>query len=432
MLIERLIFNMLAFSLLVIIVMKMIRKNDNIYFFVIGVQALGIIISFLELANNIFEGIGFKVFAYLISVIIPLVIIILEYRKIYFSELAYILMSKLAYLNKEYKVCKKILDKLIKASPESYYGHKMLATLYEKEGGLRKAIDEYVKLVELKKNDYESYYKIGFLLDELHKKDEAVTILTNLLRKKPDFYKASELLGIVLCDQEKFKQAAAVYQDALKYNPLSYELYYNLAIVHTRLNDFGSAKECYEKAADINHDLYGAYYSLGQIHLIYHDMDSAEEAFTKSLYGAETESKAYYQLAKIYLVKGDKEKAVSSINHAIKLDKSYIENVKKENVFEPIKNIILDDLEITQIKLEEVIPDEEEIEEEKEEEIVNQEETIEEHLNETLEIVKNLQDADMEIEEEKTEMEDQIKLDVLDVINDMEDANPYKDHKQRE
>ena len=38
--------------------------------------------------------------------------------------------------------------------------HKMLAEIYEKEGGMRKAIDEYVIAVDLNKKDYDSYYKI--------------------------------------------------------------------------------------------------------------------------------------------------------------------------------------------------------------------------------------------------------------------------------
>ena len=227
MLIEKLIFNMLAFSLLVIMVVKMIRKNDNVYLYILGGQLIGIIINFIELLSNITLGLWLKAITYLLSIILPLLIIGLEYKGIYFSELIYVFLSKIAYAAKNYKLCKTLLDNLIKVCPESYYGHKMLAELYEKEGGLRKAIDEYVKLIELKPNDYESYYTIGVLLDELHKKDEAAIILGNLLKKKPDFYKASELLGIILCDQEKFKQAAAVYQDALRYNPTSYELYYN-------------------------------------------------------------------------------------------------------------------------------------------------------------------------------------------------------------
>ena len=40
----------------------------------------------------------------------------------------------------------------------------------KKEGGMRKAIDEYVTAIDIKKNDYNSYYKISELLRDLGKK----------------------------------------------------------------------------------------------------------------------------------------------------------------------------------------------------------------------------------------------------------------------
>ena len=46
-------------------------------------------------------------------------------------------------------------------------GHKMLAEVYQKEGGMRRAIDEYVTAIDIKKNDYKSYFKIAQLLKDL-------------------------------------------------------------------------------------------------------------------------------------------------------------------------------------------------------------------------------------------------------------------------
>ena len=94
----------------------------------------------------------------------------------------------------------------------------MLAEIYVKEGGRRKAIDEYVKTIDIKKNDYDSYYEIAFLLNELDKKDESIQMLTTLVNKKPEYYKASILLGGLLCEKEIFKEAISIYENALKYD----------------------------------------------------------------------------------------------------------------------------------------------------------------------------------------------------------------------
>lgn len=92
------------------------------------------------------------------------------------------------------KKAKRILIDLVSKYKDSYLGHKLLAKVYEQEGGMRKAIDEYVQVLDVKKNDTNSYYKISLLLKELGRNDEAVEMLRTLLKTKPDMYEASKLL----------------------------------------------------------------------------------------------------------------------------------------------------------------------------------------------------------------------------------------------
>src|SRR5699024_5511866 len=129
-----------------------------------------------------------------------------------------------------------------------YKAHKLLAQIYEQEGGMRKAIDEYVQAIDANKQDYDSYYKVAELLNQLEKPDEASEMLFRLLSKKPEYEQATVLLGDILMKKEMYKEAVNVYQDALKYNPLSYDFNYSLGMAYTMLNDFQNAKICYEKA----------------------------------------------------------------------------------------------------------------------------------------------------------------------------------------
>ena len=70
----------------------------------------------------------------------------------------------------------------------------MLAEVYEKEGGMRKAIDEYIKVLDIKGDDYKSYFKISKLLNDLERKDEAIEMLGILVKKKPELSEANEML----------------------------------------------------------------------------------------------------------------------------------------------------------------------------------------------------------------------------------------------
>ena len=333
---EKLIFSLLACSLFIIIFFKIIRRNDANYIILLVLQAIGITVSFVEIKLGIEENAFWGTIRYVFSIILPLVIIIMELKGFNFSELLSVTAAKFFMMIGDTKTAKTILVKLVTKYPDSYLGHKLLAECYEKEGGMRRAIDEYVTAVDIKKNDYKSYFKIADLLRDLGKKDEAIQMLDHLVKTKPDCYEASCLLGELLCEQERFKEAANVYHEALKYKPADFDLYYNLGIVYTRLSDFQMAKEMYERAAEINHRMYGANYNLGLIAFIQKDYDIAEKYFEESLYG-ELEAMSYYQLAKIYIYKGEKDKAISFLNKAIELAPLLLKRAAKEKAFEKIK-----------------------------------------------------------------------------------------------
>lgn len=340
MLAEKIIFNILAFSLFIIMFFKMIKKNDTNYVLILCMQAIGIAVSFIEIIFVLKIGSFMKFLIYLLSIIIPIIIIYLEYKNINFSEIIYISLAKIMVFVGDSKTAKSFLIKLVTKYPESYFGHKMLAEIYESEGGMRKAIDEYVQVIDINKKDYNSYYKISYLLNDLGKKEEASQMLEVLLRKKPEMLEATTLLGDIYCEQERYKEAANIYNEALKYNPTSYELYYNMGIVYTMLNDFQNAKACYEKAAAINTLLYSGYYNLAQISLIYNDLDEAEKYFMRSVESKDVEPKAYYNLAKIYIIKGDKENAIKFLNVAIEIDHNLYKKAENEPLFFSIKTYI--------------------------------------------------------------------------------------------
>lgn len=119
---------------------------------------------------------------------------LLEAKKINVSEIIRIIMAQCHLWLGNPKKARKILTNLVGKYKESYIGHKMLAHIYEEEGGMRKAIDEYVQVLDIRKNDYNSYYKISVLLNELNKKEEAIDMLRTLLRSKPQMLEASKLL----------------------------------------------------------------------------------------------------------------------------------------------------------------------------------------------------------------------------------------------
>ena len=339
--IEKLFFNMLATVLFIIVFFIMARRNNTTYISLLVVQAIGIAINFLEINFNIFVQWPFKVIEYIFSIILPIIILFLERKKIIkFPEIIALIMNKYYIAIKDDEKNKKMLLKLINKDQNSILAHKLLAKAYEREEKAEFAIDEYLRVLDLNNEDSKIYFKLSSLYESINKDEDAITILNNLLYQKPDCYKASIMLGDILYKTEQFKKAIEVYTDALKYNLNDYDLYYNLGMVYIRLNDFSNAEICYKKAAEINTKLYNGYYMLGKLSLMSNDIGEAEKYFIESLSGEEVEANSYFELAKIYMLKNEKEKSVTFLQKAIELDVKYVNLAKKEPIFIPIKQYI--------------------------------------------------------------------------------------------
>lgn len=401
MLIEQLIFIIIAFALFVYMFYKLIKKNDTKYVPILAIEAIGIAIDFVQLYFTE-EDIGTvtRIIIYTLSIIIPILIIVLEKLNSNFSEMADSFIARMHLVFGNTKAAKNKLIKLVTEYPESYIGHKLLAQIYEKEGGQRKAVDEYVQAIDINKQDYDSYYKVANLLTDLDKKDEAAKMLTSLLSKKPDYTEATVALGDLLIEQENYKEAANIYLEALKYSPTSYDLNYNLGIVYTMLNDFQNAKMYYERAAQLNSMVYNTKYSLAEIAMMYKELEEAEQYFLQVIDDEELGADAYLELAKIYLIKNDKDQAIRYANVAIQEQpKRIVEKIQNDVTFAIIisKLSIPFNLEI-------------EGEEEKPHKLTKKEIKAKEHLEQMVEITKKIGYNDLIAErrnsqEEKNEQE---------------------------
>ena len=402
MIIEQFIFVVFSFAIFVYMFFKMIKNNDTSYVVILILEALGIALNFAEVLFNIQLNMLMSILKYIFSIILPLIIIIMEMRDYNLIELINLTKARFYLMIGNDKKAKQALINLVTKRPECYQAHLLLAQVYEKEGGIRKAIDEYVQSVDLNKKDYDSYYKVTELLSNLDRKEEASEMLVNLLDKKPDMLQASLLLGDILIDKEMYKEAVNVYQEALKYHPTSYELNYDLGMAYTLLNDFQSAKMYYEKAAEFNSLLYNAKYSLAEIALIYKELEEAERRFLEVIDDEELSADAYFELAKISLIKGEKETAIHYINTAIDINpKKIAEKVRNDVAFIPI---------IAKISIPFNLEEEPEQENKNPKKLTKKEKKAKEHLENMFEITRNLSYQDIRLLRKNVANRDSIQI----------------------
>ena len=143
--IEKIIVTLVSFLLFIyVFFFKMIKKNDTNYLIILGIEAVGILINFIQIIFGVLKTGFFNGIVYIFSIIIPVIVFLLEYKHINVSEMMYVCASKICLLFGNAKKAKELLINLSAKYPNSYFAHKMLAEIYEQEGGMRKAIEEYV------------------------------------------------------------------------------------------------------------------------------------------------------------------------------------------------------------------------------------------------------------------------------------------------
>ena len=103
MIVEKVIFSILAFYLFLVMFFKMMKKVDSAYIIVLILQAIGIALEFIEIIFSLKFNIVIKAIIYLIAIIIPIIIILLERKGKNFIELVHIARVKFYNLIRKYK-----------------------------------------------------------------------------------------------------------------------------------------------------------------------------------------------------------------------------------------------------------------------------------------------------------------------------------------
>ena len=385
--IEKIFFTTIAIALFTITFLKLIKKNDTTYIYMLVIEFIGIAINFIELFFKVPFHWVLKLIMYLLSIILPILLFAME--KIKNVELSELIISlEVPILEKFGKTdkAKTILTNFLNKNQNSYIAHKLLAQIYMKQENYDLAVNEYIRVTELKSQNIDDYYQLSVALNKNKQNEEAISILQDIIKRTPENEKVTNLLGEIYFEQEQYKEAASVYMSSLRYHPGSFDIYYNLGMTYTMMNDFQRAKEFYEKAAEVNSLAYNAKLNLGHIALIYGDLDEAENYFRQSLKQNDLEAGSYYYLSQISLLKGDEDQAKNYMNVAVQLDSRAYKQMQKDPLFAPIK--------------EDVPPPQEVVEEEKQEikKVLTKKETkVNKHLTKMCMLVENLSGEDLQI-----------------------------------
>ncbi len=81
MLVLKIIFTLVAVALFVIVFFQMIKKNDTTFVSILVVEAIGIVINFIEISIGVYDFIFLMLIEIILSIVIPVIVLLLEKKR---------------------------------------------------------------------------------------------------------------------------------------------------------------------------------------------------------------------------------------------------------------------------------------------------------------------------------------------------------------
>lgn len=349
--IELIIFGIISLILFTYIAKRSLEIRSYVSNIILILNIVGIIIMpLIYVKTNKIDMVS-RIISLILGIILPIVIIIIEYlTKVSYDEKIILYIAEFYEFTKNRKKAKDIIVKYLEKYDDSYLLHKKLATIYEKEGGTRKAIDEYVEAVSIKGTDYESYFRVIELLEYLDKKDEAITLIERLLKVYKRYPKAYIMYANLILEKGNLKEVAKIYEEGLSYNKESKEIMYNLASIYVRLNEYSLAKKNLESIFKLDKKSHIVCLNLAQIAMIEREYSEAKMYLDIAKKEKEIEDIVYYEIAKINVLERKEEEAISNLNKALEINSNIIVKINATEIFKEIRHHTIMKVELIQRK----------------------------------------------------------------------------------
>jgi tetratricopeptide (TPR) repeat protein len=207
---------------------------------------------------------------------------------------------------------------LVVAADDHKDPHVLMARIYENQGRLDKAIEEFeiLRKLEPKSMDILLYSARLYSLDE--KMDVAIKLLENALEMEPQNDQIYHSLALAQMSNQENGKAVESMKKALALNPKKDSYYFELGALMEKAGDFKGAIENMRQAIEINPLHSNAHNFLGYIYALEgRDLDRALEHLKKALTIQPRNGYFLDSLGWIYFKKGDSEKALAQIQKAL-------------------------------------------------------------------------------------------------------------------
>ncbi|MGB9596924.1 MAG: tetratricopeptide repeat protein, partial [Candidatus Poribacteria bacterium] len=215
-----------------------------------------------------------------------------------------------------------LLDR-VKANNKDVDALIKLGTVYQNQGQIDKAIEQFKKAIEIDPDSMLAHSNLAYIYEGQGKLDEAIAEFKELLRIKPDFPQIHVGLGLLYDAQGKVDDAIVEMNKAIQLDPKTTVAYINLGVLYRKKGMLDEAIGQFKKLLEMQPDTAIYHGVLGDLYREKGDFDKAEAEFKLALKldpSMEKEPNFVASIALVYYGKGMYDSAEKEMSKAISLD----------------------------------------------------------------------------------------------------------------
>lgn len=242
---------------------------------------------------------------------------------------------------KYHNLMKRSYEKAIELDNKFHLALMNLATTYAqsydgiKENNIehrKKAIKLYKDVLRIRPGNKEIFYLLGRTYGMIDKYEKSILYFKKALLQDKDYFSANLWLGKVYFELGNNELALKYYDKALLINPSSVNTYFRRAKSYQKLGNYKEAIKDYLEIIeefDNNYYKHRAYINRALISINNNDFSNAKDFLNKSKEFKSAISDNFYKVEfKYHSELGLFEKAITSINHAIKISNKQKNSLK--------------------------------------------------------------------------------------------------------
>ena len=175
------------------------------------------------------------------------------------------------------------LKKVISIKPDYADAYDNIGVVFQSQGKLVDAINNYKKSILLNSSNANPYYNMANILKDQDKLDEAIEAYKKSIELKPDHYKAYANMATTLQKQGKLEEAIEAYKNSISLMPNYGETYSNMGNALQQLGKLDEAIDAHKKSILLNPNYALAYNNMGNVLQQLGKLDEAVDQYKKSI-----------------------------------------------------------------------------------------------------------------------------------------------------